>query len=403
MLPEPRVYSADELKVGLTAEFERDITEDDVLTFARNSGDANPLHTDAAYAEGTNYRGRIVHGAFQVGLASAMAGMYLPGRNALLGTVNARFVAPLHYPCRVRVHGTVASWNAESRAGQLKVVVQDAGSGLPASEIAMGFSLHEERDIERATAAPQPAQPATEGAAPAAGQKVVLVTGAAGGLGTAIAAALCDDYFVLGLVHRRPLADEMLARPSVAQVVADVAAPFWEEKVEAALGEGTLYGVVHAAWPGAPHGGLLDVQDDVLERQLAFGTSATIRLARLLFSRAGEGGGRFVALSSIVASHKPVLALATYSLGKAALEHTVRLLAPELARRRVTINAVCPSFVPTGMHEQANELQRKREAALVPMGRLCEPGDVAGMVRYLLSPAASFVSGQVIGLTGAQL
>ena len=53
------------------------MTEADVLDFARTSGDFNPLHVDAAYAGRTTFRGRIAHGAYQVGLASALVGMYL--------------------------------------------------------------------------------------------------------------------------------------------------------------------------------------------------------------------------------------------------------------------------------------------------------------------------------------
>src|SRR5712691_9261447 len=74
-----RDLSADEITVGLTAQFERAVTEQDILAFADNSGDHNPLHVDAGYAAGTNHGGRIAHGAFQVSLASAMIGMYLPG------------------------------------------------------------------------------------------------------------------------------------------------------------------------------------------------------------------------------------------------------------------------------------------------------------------------------------
>jgi 3-oxoacyl-[acyl-carrier protein] reductase len=85
------------------------------------------------------------------------------------------------------------------------------------------------------------------------------------------------------------------------------------------------------------------------------------------------------------------------------MEHTVRLLAAELAVKRITVNAICPSFVPAGMNQHADERRRKLEAAQVPLGRLCQPEDIAGMIRWLVSPGASFVSGQVLGLTGAQL
>ena len=84
VFPEAKVFAAEDLRVGLRAEFEREISEADILAFAANSGDANPLHVDAAYASGTAYGGRLVHGAFQVGLASALIGMHLPGRSVLL-------------------------------------------------------------------------------------------------------------------------------------------------------------------------------------------------------------------------------------------------------------------------------------------------------------------------------
>jgi 3-oxoacyl-[acyl-carrier protein] reductase len=67
---------------------------------------------------------------------------------------------------------------------------------------------------------------------------------------------------------------------------------------------------------------------------------------------------------------------------------------------RITIDAVCPSFVPVGMNEQADHRLLKWETAWIPLGRLCGPEDVAGAVRHLLTPEASFVSGQFLGLSG---
>jgi len=90
-------------------------------------------------------------------------------------------------------------------------------------------------------------------------------------------------------------------------------------------------------------------------------------------------------------------------LAKACLEHTVRLLAPELARKKVTINAVSPSFLPLGINKQVSERQKMMESATIPMGRLCSVEDVVGTINYLLSQEASFVSGQVLMLTGGQL
>ena len=315
----------------------------------------------------------------------------------LLGSINARFPAPLYFPGRVCVRGEVVSWDASLRAGQLRVLILEEKTRTPTAEVLMGFTLHEARQASQLAAIP------TVASSVPANTKAILVTGASGGIGAALVRELAMRYFVVGLINRRSLDDDLKASPNVVEAKADIAEPGWEEKIAAVLGDRPLYGVIHAAWPGAPHGGLLQCPDDLLERQIAFGGAHLVRLARLLFSRVGDEGGRLIALGSIVGSAKPVLSLAAYSLGKATLESTVRLLASEMGRKKVTVNAVCPSFLAVGINKQADERQQKMEAARVPIGRICTAADVAGAVDYLLSPMASFVSGQVLGLFGGQL
>src|SRR5277367_4119098 len=146
-MDEPRSFSADDLRNGLEAEFEREITAADVASFADLSRDWNPLHIEEAYASQTNYGGRIVHGAFQVALASAMAGMYLPGRQVVVGSFLCRFSAPLHYPSRVRVRGEITAWVPQSLSGTLRVRIVELPSLTLTSEIHVGFGLHETRSV----------------------------------------------------------------------------------------------------------------------------------------------------------------------------------------------------------------------------------------------------------------
>ena len=393
----PKIFAAGDLRVGLTAEYEREIEESDVLGFAANSGDFNPLHVDPTFAQHSRYAQRIVHGAFQIGLASALIGMHLPGRDVLLGSVNARFLSPLYFPSRVRVSGEITAWNAASLAGSVRVTVSELASLMPVSEITMAFTLQAGK-LEQPAGATQQSRPVE--AAFSADRKVIILTGASGGIGAALLQALTEEFSVLALVHRHPLQQ----RPHHAvELQADISAPGWEQIITERLGGHPLYGIVHCAWAGMPKGGLLHCDPRLIEQQLAFGTSHVVRLARLLFSLVGSDGGRMVALGSSAGRHSPALGLGAYSLAKSALEDTLRLLAPEMARKKISINAVCPTFVSAGMNAQADDLQVKRERALVPMGRICETEDIVGAVRYLLSPAASFISGQSIVLSGAQL
>jgi 3-oxoacyl-[acyl-carrier protein] reductase len=385
----------DELRVGMSAEFSREITQADADDFARNSGDRNPLHVDAVYAATTKFARPIVHGAFQIGLASAIAGMYLPGRRCLLTTVQARFPAPLQVPTRVLVRGEITAWNSFTGSGQLRVVVVDERAALTTAEVTAGFSLHEERSRTEA-AVPVAAVPTGDG------RPLVVVTGASGGLGRAIVEALAAIFDVIAVTNRTPMPASVAADARIEALALDFGTPVWPGVLEDAIGNRPLYGVVHAAWPGMPQGGLLSAPAEVIQRQMDFATTHTIALARLLQGKVEEEGGRFVALGSIAGQRKPALSVSTYSLSKAALEQTVRLLAPELARKKITINAVCPSFIPTGMNEQSDARARKIEAARVPLGRLCSPEDVVATVRFLFSREASFLSGESIVLSGGQ-
>lgn len=396
MPADARLVEPHDVRTGLEASFEREITEEDVLHFATSSGDENPLHVDAAYAETTNYRRRIVHGAFQVALASALIGMHLPGRKVLLMSVQTRFPRPLHFPSRVRVHGIVTSWSARSLKGVLKVTIRDVSADAVTAEVFMGFTFHDHAD---AIATPE-SVPAT---AVPTDARIVLVTGSTGGIGREIVAQLAGTYHVVAVTNRQAADDSLRDAPGVTELQLPLQDADWEARCTSWLGGRPVYGIVHAAWPAPPQGGLLDADDAAIEQQLQFAGTTTVRLARFLAATGDGRSGRLVLVGSTYGNVRPNINVAAYSLGKSLLESTARLLAPELARTGVTVNVVNPSVVFAGMNARLNERQRLREAAQIPMGRLCEPGDVASTVAYLLSPGADFISGQSIALTGGQL
>lgn len=92
-----------DLAVGMTVSIQNTVKEQDVIDFARVSGDYNPLHMDEEYAKTTQFNGRIAHGALTASYISAVLGNDLPGPGAVFLELNLKFVRP------VRIGNTVVS------------------------------------------------------------------------------------------------------------------------------------------------------------------------------------------------------------------------------------------------------------------------------------------------------
>ena len=87
--------SIGELKIGDSAQIVKTITEADIELFARATGDFNPVHLDAAYAEKTMFKGRIAHGLLSVGFFSTVLGNILPGHGTIYLSQEVKFLAPV--------------------------------------------------------------------------------------------------------------------------------------------------------------------------------------------------------------------------------------------------------------------------------------------------------------------
>jgi len=111
--------------------------------------------------------------------------------------------------------------------------------------------------------------------------------------------------------------------------------------------------------------------------------------------------GRIVNTCSLAAKTGGLTAGTAYAASKGALTSLTFSLARELAPFGVTVNGISPAYVKTPMvTEQLTEAQRKALLGQIPVGRFCEPEEFAHVVRFLVSPLAGFITGEIVDLNG---
>jgi 3-oxoacyl-[acyl-carrier protein] reductase len=238
--------------------------------------------------------------------------------------------------------------------------------------------------------------------------KFALVTGGSRGIGAEIVRRLAAEGADVGFTYntgkgeaqqvaaqvrslgRRTLTVEAdLAEPTAAAAVVDaVAAEF-----------GTLNILVNNAGI-AYWGPLARTPPEDFDRLVAVNARAPFLMMQAAADKLADGG-RVVNISSGVTS-TALAGIALYSGVKAFVDQVTRVAAVEFAARRITVNAVAPGSTVTGPFEQLSAQQRAEAGSAFALGRIGEPADTAGVVAFLASEDAGFITGQVIYNAGGQ-
>ena len=235
-----------------------------------------------------------------------------------------------------------------------------------------------------------------------------LVTGASGGIGAAIARRLgADGHHVLIHAHRNPdraaaVLDEIIAAGGSAEVVCfdltDAAAT--TAAINAMLEAGPISILVNnaglhadAVFPGMSPEKWRQVMDVNLNGFYNVTQPLTMPMIRGRW-------GRIVTITSVaglVGNRGQV----NYAAAKGALHAATKSLALELASRGITVNAVAPGIIATGMVE--GSFDQASIERLVPMKRAGKPEEVADLVAFLVSDQATYISGQIISVNGGMV
>ncbi|QNE06099.1 3-oxoacyl-[acyl-carrier-protein] reductase [Croceicoccus marinus] len=242
-----------------------------------------------------------------------------------------------------------------------------------------------------------------------------LVTGASGGIGSAIARSLASQGARLALsgtnaaklrAFREQLNDEDAPKDGTdhVEITCDLSNPVQvEELVPAAIDTlGKLDILVNNA--GITRDGLMmRMKDEDWEQVMQVNLNSAFRLMRAATRPMMKAKfGRMISITSVVGTTGNPGQM-NYSAAKAGLTGLTKSLAQELASRNITVNCVAPGFIRTAMTDVLPDDQKAALNGRIPMGRMGEGGDIGAAVAYLASREAGYVTGQTLHVNGGMV
>ena len=248
------------------------------------------------------------------------------------------------------------------------------------------------------------------------GSNVAIVTGSGRGIGAAIAKGLAKDGYAVAVNY---INDEAAASQVISEIKsaggtafaiqadvskdADVVRLF--DAVDRILG--TLTALINNGGVTGKFGRLEELSAATLERVFSINVIGTFlccrEAVRRMSKRRGGSGGNIVNISSRAAQIGGAGEWIHYAASKGAIDTLTIGLAREVAAEGIRVNAVAPGLIDTELHAAAGIPDRmQRLAPTVPMGRAGTADEVAGCVRFLLSPAAAYVTAAILPVSGGR-
>jgi 3-oxoacyl-[acyl-carrier protein] reductase len=241
--------------------------------------------------------------------------------------------------------------------------------------------------------------------------KVALVTGAARGIGEAIALKLAQEgaHVVLAdmdverarqveraikaMGHKaKAIQVDVSQRAAIQQLVRAVVSDLG--KIDILVNNA---GIIR-------RGTFLDHEPEEWDRVLSVNLGGTFNCTKdVVPLMIQQGGGKIVNVSSVVGKMGDIASAPSYGTSKGAINTFTKSLARELAAYRINVNAVAPHAIETEMSQEWPEEKRRQIVEAIPLKRLGQPEEVAEAVAFLASDAASFITGQILDVNGGYL
>ncbi len=240
--------------------------------------------------------------------------------------------------------------------------------------------------------------------------KLALVTGASGGIGAAVAAALAAQgahvalHYNRGEAAARAVADAITAKGGTAYLVQGditqrgVPAEVVNEAAEKLGGLDILFNNAGAMIRRMP---FMELDDALYDEALDLNARPVIAASQAAVPHMEKrGGGSIINVGSIAGIDGGGSGSGHYGSAKAYVHNLTRHMARDLARLNIRVNAIAPGVVQTAFHAATPPERMQAMQATIPLGRLGTPDDCVGPVLFLASSAASYMTGQILHVNG---
>jgi acyl dehydratase len=135
-------FEIEDLAQGKEFSFEKKISSSDVDMFARLTGDNSPIHMEDSFAQKRGFKSRVVHGGLLVGCISQLVGVYFPGENSVIQTLDIKFSHPAYIGDILKIYSIIDQVSESMRTIILKLTItnQKTGQVLLKSKVQVGFT-----------------------------------------------------------------------------------------------------------------------------------------------------------------------------------------------------------------------------------------------------------------------
>lgn len=388
----------EKINIGDVAEIKHAVTQKDIEKFVELSGDDNRLHVDKEFASKTSFKKPVAHGMIGASFISTIIGTKIPGDGALWYAQNLEFLLPVRVGDKLTIVATVLKKIDRQNSIELQTDIFNQHKQKVTTGIAKVKII--ENEIQECIEKNEY-------------EKVALIIGSTGGIGSETAKVLAQDGFNL-ILHYHSNKDKAiklkddLEKLTEKRIILVKANLVLEDEIGEMLFEINRYfnnitALINASTLHFGNTKLNALEWQDISSQLDMNIRSNFILVQKISPMMEKNSyGKIVFITTQYTEQMPS-ELIHYITAKSALNGFAKALAIELAPKGILVNLVSPGMTDTELISDIPEKVKLLTSAKTPLKRLAKPLDIANAISYLVSEKSDFLTGETIRVNGGQV